>query len=149
VISHQIQGVAFLLPAIIGAVLSFGCAKPDSDTWPLRGTQWQLVEMGDSKADNKQLHRANITFTIDDNRVSGSDGCNRFFGAYYTENDELRFEKMGTTRMACPDERTFDVPFYFGLSATTHYSINEDRLRLFNDKGTTLLFQVSGTAEQD
>ena len=37
-----------------------------------------------------------------DDRVSGSSGCNRYFGTYSTEGDGLRFGQMGRTSMACP-----------------------------------------------
>lgn len=37
--------------------------------------------------------------------VSGTSGCNRFSGSYGKTSDGIRFDKVATTRMACPPPR--------------------------------------------
>jgi heat shock protein HslJ len=36
-------------------------------------------------------------------RVAGSGGCNRVMGSFEVDGDQLRFGRMGSTRMSCPD----------------------------------------------
>lgn len=38
-----------------------------------------------------------------DGALSGTDGCNRLMGTWSVSGDQVQFEQVGTTRMACPD----------------------------------------------
>jgi heat shock protein HslJ len=54
-----------------------------------------------------------ITFLPEEYRVSGFSGCNRFFGGYSLEGDQLRFSNLAATKMAClgenPEQAFFEM----------------------------------------
>jgi heat shock protein HslJ len=73
-------------------------------------------------------------------RVSGSDGCNRFMGAYEASGEDgLSFDtsKMAGTRMVCPDMETPEN-FLRMLSEVRRFDVTNGRLRLRDDKGVVL-----------
>jgi heat shock protein HslJ len=80
-------------------------------------------------------------------RASGSDGCNRFAGAYTQDKAALSFGQLVSTQMACTAEvmeqaRAVTV----ALSATRSHRIGVDTLELLGADGQTLaLYKVQST----
>ena len=71
----------------------------------LLGVSWQLVGMiDDSNAFSPVLGSVAITATFDEeNRVSGSSGCNRYTGPAILEEESISIGAVAGTRMMCPD----------------------------------------------
>jgi heat shock protein HslJ len=66
----------------------------------LWGTAWLADDIGGRGV----VDRARSTLHFDESRrVSGSTGCNRFFGPVELDGDRISFGNLATTRMACPD----------------------------------------------
>jgi len=65
----------------------------------LDGSAWILAEL----AGETLLDDVALTLAFDGGRVAGSDGCNRFQGAYDLEGDVLSFGEIASTMMACPE----------------------------------------------
>ncbi|WP_051303020.1 META domain-containing protein [Psychromonas aquimarina] len=60
--------------------------------------KWQLVNI-DQQAVDAEI---NSTITIDaQSKATGNLACNNFFGALELHNNQLRIEKMGSTRKMC------------------------------------------------
>ena len=67
----------------------------------LGGQEWVLVELGRDQYLPKDVE---ITLLVQDERVSGSSGCNKYFaGVMAPKAGEFAFNGMGATRMACPE----------------------------------------------
>ncbi|WP_128546215.1 META domain-containing protein [Larkinella soli] len=65
-----------------------------------------------------------------DNRLSGSGGCNRLMGGYELQpNNRIRFTKVASTRMACPD-MTVEQEFMQVLNTADSYVQKGDTLIL-------------------
>lgn len=75
--------------------------SPMVDIAPLAGTQWKVDGMG--AAAIVAGSEPSIAFSAD-GRISGSTGCNRFFGSYEQAGDALTFSGVGMTKMACLDD---------------------------------------------
>jgi heat shock protein HslJ len=93
-------------------------------------TEWQLAKatQADASTDDRIPM---IIFGWEENRVFGSDGCNRFSGAYLPgEGNTLTFDGIVSTRMACADQNSA-VPFSEKLRETAGYRFNEDFTVLF------------------
>ncbi|MFN7179787.1 META domain-containing protein [Hyphomonas sp.] len=75
--------------------------SPMVDAAPLAGTQWKVDGMGGTAV--VAGSEPEIAFS-DDGRISGSTGCNRFFGSYEQAGDALTFSDVGMTKMACMDD---------------------------------------------
>jgi heat shock protein HslJ len=68
-----------------------------------------------------------------DGRVTGSGGCNRFFGPYERRDETIRIGPLAGTRMACPEPAGAaeqEAAFLGAMERATTWSIREDRLEL-------------------
>jgi len=65
---------------------------------------WVVEEMNGQKIESADFSNGAPTLELysEEGKVSGHDGCNRFFGKMENQQGELRFSAMGSTRMACP-----------------------------------------------
>lgn len=72
-------------------------------------------------------------------RVSGSAGCNRFFGGYKISGDKLQFSAVGSTKKLCATDVMKEERMFFNLLAqTAQFQRNKTRLRLKTSSGKTL-----------
>lgn len=83
---------------------------------------------------------AQTTLSISTNgEVSGSGGCNRYFGKATITGESLNFGTIGSTFMQCPpalmDQET---KFLDVLKKTRQFSINNGKLYLLGDNGLEL-----------
>jgi heat shock protein HslJ len=77
-------------------------------------------------------------------QISGSAGCNRFFGNYELLDEKLAVGPLGATRMACPEPAmSFEISFLELLQSSTTVVTANDRLTLRNDQGDTLVRLVA------
>jgi putative lipoprotein len=74
-------------------MLILGGAVQAMSQTTLAGTTWVLASAG--------KRPPSISFAAD-SKVAGSGGCNRFFGSYMQNGEDLSFSPLGATRMACP-----------------------------------------------
>jgi heat shock protein HslJ len=67
-----------------------------------------------------------ITFNLKENKVSGNNSCNQYFGQLKSEGNKISFKeaKMGMTMMACPGEG--ENVYMKTLEKIDSYSISED-----------------------
>lgn len=67
-----------------------------------------------------------INFDLKENRVSGNNGCNQYFGALLLDGNKINFKdaKMGSTMMACPG--VGESTYMKTLEKIDSYSISED-----------------------
>ena len=95
----------------------------------LGGPEWVLSELG---WDESVSDVPEITISFDDDKVTGSGGCNRYFAAVAGNiPGELVFSGMGTTRMAC-QESTMGLERHYlkTLAGASSYSFLGGRLVL-------------------
>jgi heat shock protein HslJ len=116
------------------AVLSLtitGCnstKQPIKTTPSLEGT-WQLNYITGPRIAFDGLYpdkKPTITFDLKQNRVSGNNSCNQYFGALNVDGNKINFmdAKMGMTMMACPG--TGETTYMKTLEQIDSYSISED-----------------------
>jgi heat shock protein HslJ len=82
-----------------------------------------------------------VTATFrDDGRVTGSGGCNRYFGPFERAGEAIRIGPLAGTRMACPEPpgtAEQETAFLAAMERATTWSIRDDRLEL-RDAGGAL-----------
>lgn len=115
---------------------------------PLAGTRWQLTELMGQQlpADNP----AYIVFSATEARVYGNAGCNRFFGGYElnTEQMRLRLSGIGMTQMACLQD-TIEPEFSEVLQSFDNFNLTDDSLTLNRARMAPLArFTAAGPAEK-
>jgi heat shock protein HslJ len=103
---------------------------------PLLGTHWRVTMIGNEVVDNPAGERdAHFTLQSTSNSVTGDSGCNRLFGRYALENDMLKFDGLGGTKMACEGRMELESRFNNALMATMRWKITGNSLELFDDSG--------------
>ena len=119
------------------AATSGGSQVPDA---PVRNTLWALHSLAGSPATvpGAAQRQAQFLLHLDDNRSSGSGGCNRFNGTYTLDGKTLRFAPQAATRMACADGMAQETAFFKVLEQTRRWRIKGDHLWLLDEAGRTL-----------
>lgn len=122
--------IKFMLLAVV--LTAFGCKSGEKAETILTAQEWELksmTEKGTVVANPKEL--PTLLFS-DSSRISGSAGCNRFFGTYTIgEKDALSIATKGRTMMFCPD-MNFEDRYMKALDEVASYSIKANELTLTN-----------------
>lgn len=94
--------------------------------WKLKTLEGQPVKMEDN-----QEREVYFILKSDTNRVTGFAGCNTITGQYTLKKGErIRFSKMATTMMACPDISFNESEFMKVFELADNYTINGNELSL-------------------
>ena len=103
------------------------------ETVPLAYTQWALVELDGEPVELEAL-APNLSLDLEESRVAGSSGVNRFAGTFVMSEGELRFGPLVTTRMAGPeDAMRLEQRFLEALARVTFYELEGRALTLLAD----------------
>jgi copper homeostasis protein (lipoprotein) len=115
------------------------CASPIS-TPALEQTYWKLLELnGQPVAAEAGSREAHLQLSPSGATVAGSTGCNQVMGKYELDDESLRFSKMATTRMACPEAlMAQESAFLKALETAAAWKISGNRLELKDVHGTVL-----------
>ncbi len=106
---------------------------PDS---PLRNTYWKLVTLqGKPVSTHEQQREAHIVFAAEGDRLSGSSGCNRMMGGFEQNEDQLKMQQIGGTRMACANGMEQEAEFLQTLLLVEKYRIQGDHLDMLDANG--------------
>lgn len=132
-----------LTALLIGTLALAGCAGFDATSGgdtanePLENTYWKLVTVGERQAVAiDEAREAHLVLHAEDARLAGSTGCNRMMGEYERDGDRLRFDRVATTRMACPGEvMELEREFLDALSEIASWQVEGENLTLLDDEG--------------
>ena len=130
-----------LVGGMAAASLLASCAsEPEiAETNTIVGTAWRVADIEQRGV----LKDAETTLRFEtDDRVAGSGGCNRYFGAVSIDGSRVTFGDLGSTMMACP-EQVMDQErrFLQALERTRSFAwdLDRDQLYLRNDVGDDLV----------
>lgn len=97
----------------------------------LAGPEWVLFRLDQ---DEPVAAQPEITLVFDGNRISGKSACNRYFAAVKPASrlpDEISVSRIGSTRMACPDEvMALETRYLEALADVTRFSFVAGKLAL-------------------
>jgi len=96
------QNILITLTMLGGLALA-ACAPsgaPNTTSLPLNGTSWLLATLNGKPA----LTETQVSLNFEADRLSGSDGCNRFNGGYEASDSKFSVgQNLASTMMACPE----------------------------------------------
>jgi heat shock protein HslJ len=133
--------------AALAFVVLMGCtpvSQPDSSsdskpTASLTNTYWKLLSVnGQAVTVAENQREPHFVLHLDDHRLAGFAGCNHLVGRHRIEGEELRFEEVGSTLMACEHGMEAEGVFLNALRDTTRWKIEGERLDLFDAAGRSL-----------
>lgn len=135
-----IVAILFAILALAGCATSPAGQGPEGGGEPgvpLTNTYWQLVSVaGEEVPETGSERKAHILF-LDDGRVSGFSGCNEYMGNYQVRGENLLFDSMGSTRMAC-EENLVEELLFASFAKTVGVNLDGTELRLLGEAGEEL-----------
>ena len=119
-------------------------ATPTASSPSLTETQWNLIELNGSPVNVRPTEsQPYIYLQVQGDRLSGSGGCNRFFGSYDLNGSSLQFHSVAQTMMACPGATMQREPAILeALKLTTSYQISGNVLQLRLDERVLARFEA-------
>lgn len=128
----------FALALMAVAVLLLGCGPSPGNSSSLQDTRWVLVTLrGEPPLPGRA---ASAEFSAD--QISGSAGCNTYFGTYAASDSEISVSDVANTEMWCSDpEGVMDQEqaFLAALASAASYRIAGERLELLDGTGRVIL----------
>lgn len=121
------------------SVLVFSAVVPPM----LTGKIWRLSSLntGNALVSDRATGHINAEFESQ-GRLSGFAGCNQYSCSYRVDGEKLELSRVITTRKLCHEPENImktEAGFISALGSTARYSIQNDELILFNEKGKTVL----------
>jgi heat shock protein HslJ len=84
-----------------------------------------------------------LRFNTEEKKVNGDAGCNRFFGSYLLDDDNLSFKELGSTKMACPKEAMErETLFLSSLDQAIRFNFEGEVLRIVSGNDIDLIFEL-------
>ena len=109
----------------------------------LPGTAWELDTFGSKDGTvSSLLSGTTISLSFDEDALSGSAGCNRYFGSYEVADDQIAISGIGSTKMHCGEAGVMDQEqrYLAMLGEISRFEIVADSLTLFDEEGDARLF---------
>ncbi len=123
-----------VLSAAVGACGIFGTASD------LDGTEWALTSLNGSPP----LAGVEITVSFEGQEITGSAGCNTYFGEYRREGtDGLVVTDLANTEIGClepPGIMEQEAEYLSVLRSATSFRVDDGELRIAGAGGALLIF---------
>jgi heat shock protein HslJ len=120
--------------SLFGLVLAVGATGMTMDV-DLAGSEWRPSFM--SAMDLPHGVVMQVEFQPD-GRITGTGGCNRFFGGYRLSGAHIRIGPLASTRKGCPGLIKLEASFFATLQAAASFEQTDTTLILFDAAGTKL-----------
>lgn len=129
---------------ILVALIAGACAKEVEDKF--EDTTWFLASYGEQGDLSSVLEGTEITATFEsaDHQVSGSAGCNSYFGEYKVSGNKLTIHQIAYTEMACLDPEGImeqEDQYLRIFQKVDTYEMHDGKLQL-NSDGKVLVFST-------
>jgi len=123
-----------------------------TDQRVLTGIDWRLASLGPAGAETGVVAGTTVTLRFgEDDRASGSTGCNSFSGTYQVRGDNISFSRLVSTRRACLDQNANEQEqrFLSTLGAANRFRLLTNRLTIYSDRGRSVLNFVNIPEPED
>jgi len=130
------MALPIIIPLALGTLVLVGCAKAVGEirkTRPLaslEGSEWGPVET---------VTAEQFVAFKSDGEISGSGGCNQFFGQYTQEGETLKIGALASTKKLCPDVMEAEAVFLKKLQETRRAEATHLTLKLYDADDTQLM----------
>ncbi len=105
------------------------------NTQKLTSSSWMVIDLNGitSFTRNPSIH-----INLEQNKISGSTSCNKYFGSLTVENNMLTTKNIASTKMMCSDISIEDTFIKF-INQTLYIEIKNDQLNLFDADGNLVI----------
>jgi heat shock protein HslJ len=117
----------------VTALIAGACTNEEGGDF--EDIKWTLESYGGNGNTKMVLEGTEITatFNSDEHRVSGSAGCNSYFGEYQKDGKELTIKQVGNTEMYCMDPEGVmeqESEYLKLLMHTDSYEVDDEKLQI-------------------
>ena len=103
---------------------------------------FEVISVGKVYSENKGMQ-----FHIAEGRISGSTGCNSFFGSVSQKGKDVIFTELGATEKTCMDfDSSLESNFLKRMSEVSYFTQKGDKIEFY--KGIDLLFTAKKVSEK-
>ena len=135
-----------LIPVDVSAVRAPQAADTAADAGTevqgpltLEGVTWQVSDLRGADGAAVTLPAA-ATLLFEDGQVSGSGGCNRFFGGYTADGGSLTIADVASTMMMCEEDvAAAEQALFAAFGNVRAYAVVAQKLHLFDENGSILI----------
>lgn len=107
-------------------VLGIGCADMGNANMKvdLENGEYSIVslEIDDTKLKVPQ----NVSLNIEDSRIGGNAGCNRYFAEMQRVGNNISFGYAGSTKMMCHDDEVNTFEYQFLKNLENDFTLSQD-----------------------
>lgn len=132
---------------ICGALLLAACSNQGkqstatearTNTSPTVQGNYRIISV---KPHDKLSAEPTMLFQMDTFNVSGSTGCNLYFGEYQMQKDQLRFSNLAVTKKRCADDSVnrLEKDILLAFGQIERYQHQGDVLELLDAEDTVLM----------
>jgi len=89
--------------------------------------EWVLESYGDGETPPAGL---TASATFEDGEVTGSGGCNNYFGSYETDGSVITIGPVGSTEMWCEGAMDLEQAFLTGITTAETFKVKDGELRI-------------------
>jgi heat shock protein HslJ len=117
---------------------------------PLAGTTWQLTGLNTGTAIASVLRDTKVTATFVSDQVTGSAGCNNYFGSFATDGDQISIGPVANTEMYCSQPEGLmeqEQAYLRALASANSLEIEGQALTIRNAAGERMLEFVATDSE--
>jgi heat shock protein HslJ len=134
--SWAIDGSTLTLSGATGPVLAF---EPRAASGPSLDGDWLVVDYNDGQGAIVAVDDGSVRVTFAGGDVSGTAGCNGFFGSVSQDAASIVIGQLGATEMYCEGLMERETAVMASLAASTQVQQDADGLVLLDAAGTVQL----------
>ncbi len=133
------------LMAVIGAAgLVFAACSSGDDAASLTDSPWQATQYLDASGGLADPAEGTIlSATFDGEEVTGSAGCNNYFGAYTTDGDAISIGPLASTQMFCEGGMDEETAYLTAIQTADSFEISGDTLELKQGDTTMVVYEAA------
>jgi heat shock protein HslJ len=133
VTSWEIADTTLTLSGETGPILAF---VPQAKSGPVIDGDWVVVEYNDGKGSIVAVEDGLVQVSIAAGQLTGSAGCNGFFGPIVQDASTITVGPVGSTEMYCEGLMDREAAVMASLQASTQVQVDGTGLVLLDDAGT-------------
>lgn len=129
---------------IVAIILLFiGCTKQETQKTinidnELTNKYWKLTQI-ENNAISVYPNQREAHIILKEQKLAGSDGCNRIMGTYTTNKNKITFSKIASTMMMCQQGMKQAYKFKNNLEKADNFKIEKDNLSIFDKNSNKVL----------
>jgi heat shock protein HslJ len=136
------------LSVIIVVLLAIGLVACKGEVAAFEDKEWLLESYGEPDNVHTVIEGTEITANFESatHEVTGSAGCNSYFGDYEVDNHELSIPLVGYTEMYCMEPEGVmeqEQSYLQSLPLAESYEIENGRMHITCSDGSVLIFRSS------